>query len=118
MVMYVWIGIYVLCSAFALTLIKMGGNRAASLTLSDGIVDMRLGTLMIVGFVLYVVSFLISMAILPRFDLSFFYPVSAGLIYIFVCLFAFFFLKENFSSTKLIGLSLILAGIVVMNLKS
>ena len=49
-------------------------------------------------------------------NLSLFYPLSAGLIYIAVCVLSFLVLKEKISVQQLIGMVVILAGIVIMNL--
>ena len=49
-------------------------------------------------------------------NLSLFYPLSAGLIYIAVCVASYLVLKEKISVQQLIGMVVILAGIVIMNL--
>ena len=56
------------------------------------------------------------MGILSRLELSFFYPVSAGAIYICVSLFSFFLLKESLTLAKLAGIVFILVGIIIVNL--
>ena len=71
---------------------------------------------LVLGACLYVVSFLTSMVVMKGMNLSVFYPLSAGLIYIAVCILSFLLLKEKITTTQLIGMAVILAGIVIMNL--
>lgn len=54
--------------------------------------------------------------VMKRMNLTIFYPVSAGLIYIVVSLAGFLILKEAFTIQQLAGMAIILAGIVVMNI--
>ena len=69
------------------------------------------------GALIYVVSFCLSMVVMKGMNLSLFYPLSAGLIYIAVCLLSFLVLKEKISTTQLIGMAVILAGVIIMNIK-
>ena len=50
-------------------------------------------------------------------DLSVFYPVSAGLGYVLVCILSYAILKERITAYQLIGILFILAGVILMNLK-
>ncbi len=116
--LYIVMAIYIACSAFGLVLIKVGVNKGAGLTASGGVLSVSLGLPALLGLLLYLTSFLLSMGILSKMELSFFYPMSAGLIYIAVCLLSFLILKESVTVTKLIGALAILAGVVIMNIKS
>ena len=113
---YLLLALYILCSSTALLLIKAGANKASVLSFAGGVLEVRLGLLMLLGMTLYVFSFLLSMGILSRLELSFFYPVSAGSIYICVSLFSFFLLKESLTLAKLAGIVFILVGIIIVNL--
>jgi len=56
------------------------------------------------------------MVVMKGMNLSLFYPLSAGLIYIAVCVASYLVLKEKISVQQLIGMVVILAGIVIMNI--
>lgn len=112
------LGIYVLCSALGLVLIKMGINKGFSLGIQEGIIQFRLGSLSIIGMCLYVVSFLMSLLIMSKMNITYFYPLSAGLIYVLVCVAGVLWLGETIQTSKLIGIGLILAGIIAMNINS
>lgn len=116
MKMYIIFAVYILLSAGALTLIKLGANNASQLSVDGGVFSMKIGLMMLVGLVLYIVSFLLSLSLISSFNLSYYYPLSAGAIYVVVALFASVFLKEKMSGAQYAGMALILAGIVLMNL--
>ena len=108
--------VYVCLSATALTLIKLGLGKDSTLLLNKGGFNLNLSWMLVGGALLYVVSFCLSMVVMKGMNLSLFYPLSAGLIYIAVCVLSFLVLKEKITTTQLIGMAVILAGIVIMNL--
>lgn len=109
--------IYVCLSATGLTLIKLGLGKDSTLLLNKGGFSLSLSWILVLGACLYVVSFLTSMVVMKGMNLSVFYPLSAGMIYIAVCVLSFLLLKEKITTTQMIGMAVILAGIVIMNLK-
>ena len=108
--------VYVCLSATALTLIKLGLGKDSTLLLDKGGFNLNLSWMLVGGALMYVVSFCLSMVVMKGMDLSLFYPLSAGLIYVVVCLLSFWVLKEKITTTQLIGMIVILAGIIIMNL--
>lgn len=108
--------VYVCVSATGLTLIKIGTTKECTLLLNSAGFDLRLSWILILGFAIYVLSFLMSIAVMKHMNITIFYPLSAGLIYILVSLAGFIVLKESFTYQQLIGMGIILMGIVVMNL--
>lgn len=108
--------IYVCLSATALTLIKLGLEKNSTLLLNKGGFDLQLSWILVGGACLYVVSFCLSLIVMKGMNLSVFYPLSAGMVYIAVCVLSFLVLKEKITTTQLIGMAVILAGIVIMNL--
>lgn len=109
--------IYVMCSALGLILLKMGINAGAHVEIGSMFVDIKFHTHFILGAILYIFSFLLNTIVMSRFDLSFVYPLSAGMIYIAILLLSVMLLKENISMLQFIGMLAILLGIVLMNLK-
>lgn len=108
--------IYVCMSAAGLTLIKIGTAKESTLLINSAGFDLRLSWLLVIGLCIYVLSFLMSIMVMKRMNLTIFYPLSAGLIYILVSLAGFLVLKEPFTSWQIVGMGIILTGIVVMNL--
>lgn len=108
--------IYVCLSATGLTLIKIGLNRNSSLLLESSGFSLQFSWILVIGMCLYVASFLTSMLVMKGMDLSLYYPLSAGLIYIVVCILSVVVLKEKIAISQLVGMVIIFAGIIVMNL--
>lgn len=108
--------LYVCMSATGLTLIKIGTAKDTTLLLNTTGFTLKLNWILVLGLCIYVASFLMSIMVMKRMNLTIFYPLSAGLIYIIVSLAGFLVLKESFTIIQMIGMGIILLGIVVMNL--
>ncbi len=108
--------VYVIFSAGGLILLKIGTSREFLIEISRGVLHVKLNIVLLSGMVLYVISFITSLIVMKSMNLSIFYPVSAGLVYIVVCFASYFILKEKMGIKELIGMVLILTGIVVMNI--
>lgn len=115
--MFLWMIIYVFFSALGLTLLKLGVSDGAGLSKTNGMITMKFKTILILGLVLYLTSFLISLFVISKCNLTYFYPICSGLIYVVVCLLGVLFLKEKLSVYSIIGIVCILGGITVMNLQ-
>lgn len=108
--------VYVLLSATGLTIIKIGISKGATLLFTKTGLSLAVNWVLLVGMLLYVVSFLCSMVAMKSMNLSVFYPVSAGLIYIVVLILSVIVLREKISAIQLIGMIIIFVGIVVVNI--
>jgi multidrug transporter EmrE-like cation transporter len=116
--MWIWalLFIYTLISASGLIMIKTGAS-GASISAQNGFFSLQVPPKMLIGFLLYVLSFLLSVFVMSRMKLSVYYPVSTGVVLTITCIFSYFFLKEKISTTEILGIALILAGVIVMNIK-
>lgn len=65
--------------------------------------------LVLVGLIFYVISFMVWLAALTKFDVSFMYPL-LSLAYVLVAVFALAFLKENISIYRWLGIALVTVG--------
>ena len=117
--MSIWIvfAVYALLSATGLFLIKTGADNT-SMAFSEGLLSMQLSPRLLTGLLLYLTSFLLSLYVMSRMKLSLFYPIGTGSILVLTCLFGFFFLKEQIGAWQVLGMALILAGVVAMNIKA
>lgn len=109
--------IYVCLSAMGLTLIKVGLGKQTSLSLDTNGFSLSFSWILIAGMCLYILSFLTSLLVMKGMNLSIYYPLSAGLIYIFVCVLSVIVLKEKIGMIQLIGMAVIFAGILIMNIQ-
>jgi len=113
---YILLTTYLATSVSGLFMMKLGG--ALSFGLQDGGVSFNASFRSLLGILLYGCSFLQYIMLLPRFDLSFLIPVSSGVLYLLVVLFSHFVLREDISALQLTGVCLVLAGVIIMNMKA
>lgn len=109
--------LYVLFSVSGLLFLKIGTTRAFDLSFSNGNFKFTINYILMIGTLLYLIAFITSLIAMKTIDLSIFYPISAGLGYVLVCLLSYLVLKEAISKQQLIGMLFILVGVILMNLK-
>lgn len=109
--------IYVAFSVSGLLLLKIGTTKSFSLTFTDGAINFKVSGILLIGMCLYLMAFVTSLIAMKSIDLSVFYPVSAGLGYIFVCLLSCLVLKEVITKEQLLGMFFILIGVILMNIR-
>jgi multidrug transporter EmrE-like cation transporter len=85
-------------------------DRDAGVGLSLALHDPRLGT----GLALYALGFLTWIASLSRYELSTVYPVFVGVSYVAVVLASALILGENMTATKVSGIGLVGAGVMLV----
>ena len=108
--------IYVFLSATGLTLIKIGTGQGGRLVLDTKGFQLHQNWTLIIGMIVYIMSFLLSIAVMKGMNLSLFYPLSAGMIYIAICGVSYFILGEKIMFSQWLGMAVILTGIIIMNL--
>ncbi len=104
---------YIVLSVSGLTFVKLGG--AQTFSISDGRINWIIGIKTIIGLLVYVVSFLLYVFILPRFQLSYISPITTGSIYILVMVVSYVVFKERLSALQIAGALMILAGVLFMS---
>jgi len=110
------VAIYLFCTVGGLTLVKLGADHN-QFSAASSFFSLSLSYTTILGLVLYIVSFIMWIIIVQKFDLSYIQPLTAGLSYILIIAASLFILKESISTNQWIGLGCILVGIVLMNIK-
>lgn len=113
---YIMIACYLFFTVTGLLLIKIGGKDFFILTESSKLV-IQASWKFIIGFISYVISFIIWTVLLQKFNLSYMYPILVGAAYIFIMLASFYILKEKISLINIIGSGVILIGILLMVIK-
>jgi multidrug transporter EmrE-like cation transporter len=111
---YLLLILYIACSGTALLFIKSGTSEL-TLQLGKSALQLGMGYNLLIGAALYVASFLMSVALMQKMDLSYMYPIAAGVINAFVCVASVFVLKESVSAAGWVGIALISVGVVLIN---
>lgn len=107
--------LYLICTVAGLVLIKLGSNNT-SVFLKHNILSININAVLILGFVFYVVSFILWIKILKGNNLSYIVPLTTGLSQVLILVCSFFIFKENFTLLKLFGIMIVLVGVMVINI--
>ncbi len=108
--------VYIFFSSVGLILLKIGTNKKFELSFDSGNFLLGINYILIIGMLFYVASFLTSLIAMKGMQLSVFYPISAGMIYVMVCILSRVILHEEMTVKQIIGMCVILVGIIIMNI--
>ncbi len=108
--------LYILLTITGLVLMKLGGNTG-SILIENMSFSFTMNFISLIGFISYILSFLLFTNIVVKFDLSYIMPITSGLIQVLTLLSGFFIFNEIISTKGIIGASLVICGIIVMNIK-
>lgn len=113
----VLICIYLILTLSGLILMKKGGNPG-SLAIENGNANFGISLVSLAGLVCYLCSFLLFTRIVVMFDLSYIMPICTGIVQVLTLIASKVIFKETISTYGIIGASLVIIGIVVMNWKA
>ena len=114
---YLLIIIYLILTVSGLILMKKGGNPG-SLAFESGNVNFGISLVSLAGFICYLGSFLLFTRLVVMFDLSYIMPLCTGIAQVLTLVASKVIFKENISMTGIIGASLVIIGIIIMNWKN
>lgn len=111
--------LYAICSSAGLILIKNGINiqrvGPGHLWQLERLWGILTGVHFFLGFILYVMGFLIWLYILSKNDLSIAFPVASGVLYIGLLIGSILWLQEGIGVMRISGVFLILIGIILVS---
>ena len=113
---YALIPIYLVLTILGLIFMKLGGNPG-QISVKDGNFMLSMSTVSLIGFICYIGSFLLFTRLVVMFDISWIYPITAGIVQIATLISAYVIFKEDISILGVIGIILVIVGIVIMNIK-
>ena len=113
---FILVAIYLILSVSGLVFMKLGGNPG-TIAIKEGTINFAMNWISAIGFVFYICSFLLFTRIVIIFDLSYIFPLCTGIVQIATLIISYYVFKENISLYGIIGASLIIVGIIIMNIK-
>ena len=109
--------IYLLLSTSGLIAIKYGAN-AVIFKVNNRIIHLSINFISLIGLILYISSFLIfTFIIVKKYNLTYIMPILTGASQILILISGFLIFNEEVSKLGLVGVSLVIIGIVLLNLK-
>ena len=94
--------------------IKKGGNPG-KITVNKKEIGLSMSPTSAIGFLCYLCSFLLFTKIVVMFDLSYIMPIVTGIIQIITLIIAKILFKEKLTNKSIMGASLVIVGIFLMN---
>ena len=114
---YILICVYLVLTVSGLILMKKGGNPG-SLAIEGGNFNFGISLVSLAGLVCYLGSFLLFTRLVVSFNLSYIMPLTTGIVQILSLVSSYLIFKEDFSWKAVIGASLVIIGIMIMNWKT
>lgn len=111
------VALYVAATSLALIILKLGSKGSAPVQIVDGKLQFGFNMFIISGVALYGLSFILYTYLISKFELGFIVPITTALVYIIIFTASYFIFKESFTVLKIIGISLIIIGIMILNTK-
>ncbi len=106
---------YVIATSSALITLKLGSKGGAPIQIADGKLAFNLSPAVLAGIALYGVGFVLYAYLISKYDLGYIIPLTTALVYIVIFTASFFIFNEVFTITKILGISLILLGLLLLN---
>ena len=109
--------VYLIFTVSGLILMKKGGN-AGKITMGSGEFGFSISWVSALGFICYIISFLLFTRIIMMFEnVSYISPICNGIAQACIVIASIIFLKEKLTGATIGGAALIIAGVIIMNLK-
>lgn len=109
--------LYVILSVSGVVFFKLGSTKSLSVLVTSDFLSLKISWLSIVGLCFYVASFMIYMGLIAKNNLSYLVPIMTGAVYILTLVSAVVVFKDKLSIYEIVGSSLILMGLIFINLK-
>ena len=108
--------LYLVLTVSGLVLMKMGNNPGL-IAIKDGTATFGISLISFAGLFCYLCSFLLFTRIVVMFDLSYIMPLTTGIVQVLSLVASKLIFKENFTWQAVLGASLVIIGIIIMNYK-
>jgi len=109
------IAAYVITTAGGLILLKLGTNGSGFVSIIEGKLVWNITTLVILGILTYGISFFLYIILISKFNLGYIVPITTALVYVLVFAASYFVFKEQFTLLKIIAITLIISGVILLN---
>lgn len=107
---------YFILTVSGVVFMKLGAANPLSLTLKPTF-HFSVGYLSLLGYTLYICSFILWTKIITMFDLTYVVPIATGIVQILTFIAAIVILKEKVSIYSILGIIAIVGGILLLNFK-
>ena len=112
---YILTILYLIFTSLGVYFMKIGGD---SLKLSfNGLLNFKIGYITLIGFLWYIISFLIYQKLIVTFNLSTFVPIVTAIVQVVVFLIGVIILKEKINLANVFGIMFLIIGVICLSYK-
>jgi drug/metabolite transporter (DMT)-like permease len=111
------IALYVLTTSSALIVLKWATQAGSLIRFVEHKLQFNINPYAILGVGLYGTSFLIYTYLISKYDLGYIIPLTTAFVYVVIFTGSFLIFDEKFTILKVAAILLILAGVVLLNIK-
>lgn len=111
------VALYVLATSLGLIILKLGTESGLPISYADSKLHFNLNWQSVMGILLYATSFMLYIYLISKNDLGYIIPLTTAFVYIVIFIASAVVFKEVFTVTKIIGITLIVGGLIFLNLK-
>lgn len=106
--------VYIVFSVGGQVLFKCGTNKKLFYAFKNGSFQLNIHWLSVFGGICYIVSFVLFLILISKYNLSKINPILVGTTYLFSLAASIFILKETVTAVHMLGITLILIGILLL----
>lgn len=111
------LALYVIATSSGLIFIKLGTGEGLPIKIDGGKLQLHFNFFALVGILLYGASFALYIYLISKNDLGYIIPLTTALVYIVIFFASYILFHEVFTVMKVFGISLIVIGLIILNLK-
>lgn len=111
------LALYILATSFSLIVLKWGTKTGLPISLVGNKLHLNLNIYTLLGLFFYGVSFITYVYLISKHDLGYIIPLAAAFVYVLIFVASAIVFREAFTTTKVIGIILILCGLLFLNIK-
>lgn len=111
------IAIYTIFTVAGLICYKYGTNINFNFAIKDSNINFNIHIVAIIGLLFYLISFLLYMLVLPKFNLTDILPIISAITSVAIYILSIIILKEPINIQKIIGAIVIAIGVFIMSFK-
>lgn len=107
--------LYVLATSLGLILLKLGTKTGLPIGFANNKLHLNINIATVSGIILYGLSFVLYMWLISKNDLGYIIPLTTALVYIIIFFASYIIFKETFTVTKILGVTFIVSGLILLN---
>lgn len=108
--------LYILLNLLGLVFMKLGGNTG-NISIQSNSFIFSMNFISLIGFISYIISFLLFTSIVVKFDLSYIMPVTSGITQVLTLISGFVIFNEEITIKGIVGAVIVIIGIIIINFK-